>query len=205
MDQFDKWDQQDIEKNKDDAKKNRSERKAFKKAFKALQKSFQEKVKKDEKNTVKSRDRKRIRTPLTEFERKRYPTNVIPGSLETRSVARMAPPGCNVYQDNWNGRWLLQMGKILISRSWLKFGHSESAIVALGKMWQRYQDMYGLDECPVPGLADLAKKLTKKDGKGEAQADVIEVDAVVAAAGADGSTPGSSSGGPAPCPKAPKK
>ena len=48
------------------------------------------------------------------------------------------------------------------SRSWLKYGHSESAFVVPAKMCERCMDLYGLDKCPVPGLMEKARDIETK-------------------------------------------
>jgi hypothetical protein len=165
-DNFDKYDQKDMEKDRVDAKKNKDDHKEFKAALKDRRKVFREKIKAEKKAEMKSRNRKRYKNPLTKAEieqRRRYPTNVIPGSLEIATVKAMAPPGCTVYHDTWNGRWSLSLDGYVRSRSWLKYGHSESALLVLAKMWERFMDLYGLDECPVPGLMEDARQIKKKE------------------------------------------
>jgi hypothetical protein len=156
VDNFDKWDKQEVANDKVNTSKARVERKAYKASLREMRKVFREKVKGERRAVTPSRDRHKFKDPL---QRQRYPTNVIPGDLSTESVDSMAPPGSKVYQDTWNGRWLISMGTFVKSRSWLKYGHTDSAIVLLGKMWERFQELYGLDECPVKGLKELAATL----------------------------------------------
>ena len=162
-------DQQEIEHDKDTAGKLHAERKTFKASLKKMRKDFREKVISDKKKKTPSRERRKIKNPWTaeaktDYVRYRLPTNVVPGSLATAVVEHMAPPGCRVYHDDWNGRWLMSMGSLIKSRSWLKYGHSESAVVLLSKMWKRYQELYGVDECPVPGLMELGTSLEQQAG-----------------------------------------
>ena len=116
-----------------------------------MRKVFRDKVKTEDiekkKTLTPSRDRQKFIDPLAgpRGHRLRFPTNVIAGALATASVEQMSPPGCRVYHDTWNGRWLISMGTIVKSRSWLKYGHTQSAMVLLGKMWERYQELYGLE------------------------------------------------------------
>ena len=158
MDNFDKFDKDELETDKANTSKARTERKEFKVSLREMRKVFREKVKAENGKRIKtpSRDRARFMDPLG---RKRYPANVTPGELTTAQVEEMAPPGSSVYHDTWNGRWLMSMGTIVRSRSWLKYGHTQSAIVLLGKMWERYQELYGLANCPVPGLIELGASL----------------------------------------------
>lgn len=162
VDHFDDWDQKEIKSDKQKVDEKRGERKEFQASLKEMRKTFREKVKREKcatkkqiENLIPSRDRAMFKDPL-QGNRKRYPTQVLPGDLATATVENMAPPGCRVYHDTWNGRWLMSQANMVKSRSWLKYGHSESAIVLLSKMWKRFQEIYGLDECPVSGLHDQA-------------------------------------------------
>ena len=177
VENFDKWDQQEIHKDKEDAKKNKDDRKEFKQALKTRRKEFREKIKAEgSKHKTKCKDslRERFRNPLTANERRRYRTKVLPGELRTDVVQAMAPPNSKVYQDNWNGRWSISMGGYLRSRSWLRYGHTDSAYLALWKMWARFMELYGLEECPIPGLKELAAEIEKKS-KEAALAEAAEV------------------------------
>ena len=153
-----------MEQDKKDAANSRGERKAFKAALAEKRKEFRQKIKAERKAKTPSRDRQKFKDPLPRVERLRIPTNVIPGDLQTTAVESMAPPGCRVYHDTWNGRWSMSMGKLLRSRSWLKYGHGESAIVLLKKMWDKYQEQYGLEVCPVKGLPELAASFEEQCG-----------------------------------------
>ena len=165
MDNFDKFDKDELETDKENTSKARAERKEFKVSLRKMRKVFRDKVKteseEEKKKLTPSRDRQKFIDPLAGplGLRLRFPTNVIAGALATASVEEMAPPGCRVYHDTWNGRWLISMGTIVKSRSWLKYGHTHSAIVLLGKMWERYQELYGLAKCPVIGLTELGASL----------------------------------------------
>ena len=167
MDNFDKFDKDELQTDKENASKARAERKEFKVSLRQMRKVFREKVKtetlEEKKSLTPSRDRQKFIDPLAgHHHRLRWPTNVIAGALDTASVQQLSPPGCRVYHDTWNGRWLISMGTIMPivkSRSWLKYGHFNSAIVLLGKMWERYQELYGLETCPVAGLIELAASL----------------------------------------------
>jgi len=167
-----------LEQDKKDAANSRGERKAFKAALAEKRKEFRQKIKAERKAKTPSRDRQKFKDPLPRVERLRIPTNVIPGDLQTTAVESMAPPGCRVYHDTWNGRWSMSMGKLLRSRSWLKYGHGESAIVLLKKMWDKYQEQYGLEVCPVKGLPELAASFEEQFSK----------------AGKNGAQPGAASG-----------
>ena len=158
VDNFDNWDQKEIKNDKQKVDESRGERKEFQTSLKEMRKIFREKVKKEKytpKKHTPCKDRAMFKDPL-QGHRKRYPTQVLPGDLTTAAVENMAPPGCRVYHDTWNGRWLMSQNNMVKSRSWLKYGHSESAIVLLSKMWERFQELYGLDECPVSGLHEQA-------------------------------------------------
>ena len=164
-DNFDKWDQQELQKDRTDAKKEKDDQKQFKAALKNRRNEFRKRVKEEEGTGTKSRQRERFKAPLTKAEakdRKRYQTNVLPGDLEEEVVQSWAPPGAKVHQDTWNGRWSVAMDGYLRSRSWLKYEHSESAFVVLAKMWERFMELFGLDECPVPGLMEKAKDIETK-------------------------------------------
>ena len=94
-DNFDKWDQQELQKAWTDAKKEKDNRKQFKYALKNRRNEFRKRVKEEEGIGTKSRQRERFKTPLTTAERKarkRYQTNVLPGELEEEVVQSWAPP-----------------------------------------------------------------------------------------------------------------
>ena len=94
-DNFDKWDQQELQKAWTDAKKEKDNRKQFKYALKNRRNEFRKRVKEEEGIGTKSRQRERFKTPLTKEEtkdRKRYQTNVLPGELEEEVVQSWAPP-----------------------------------------------------------------------------------------------------------------
>ena len=92
-DNFDKWDQQELQKDRTDAKKEKDDRKQFKSALKNRRNGIRKRVKEEEGIGTKSRQRERFKTPLTNAEtkdRKRYQTNVLPGDLEEEVARRHA-------------------------------------------------------------------------------------------------------------------
>ena len=161
VENFDKWDQQEIEDAKKKQKEAKVEQKEFKANLKDYRRHFREKIRSEKRAKIPSRDRDRFKEPLTRMERKRFPTHVAPGTLEKQSVELMAPPGCKVHHDTWNGRWTIALDGFLRSRSWLKYGHTESAVLVVSKMWKRFMELYGLEECPVGGLMERAAEIER--------------------------------------------
>ena len=47
------------------------------------------------------------------------------------------------------------------SRSWLKYGHTEAAVLVLCKAWRRFMDLFGLQECPIKDLLALGDEILK--------------------------------------------
>ena len=159
VEQFDNRDQAEIEKDKEEGKAHKVERKEYKAKLKDMRKEFRRKVLADKKLACKNRAR--YKNPLTREERQRLPTNVVPGVLRSDIVQSMAPPGCKVWHDEFSGRWQVTLDNYTKSRSWLKYGHTESAYLVLAKAWERFMELYGLTACPVKGLLEQAAEIEK--------------------------------------------
>ena len=159
VEQFDKWDQAEIEEDKQKGKEHKEERKEYKATLKDMRKDFRERALANKKMPCKKRGR--YKNPLTKEERQRFPTNVVPGHLEVDIVQSMAPPGCRVWHDEFCGRWMIILDNYTKSRSWLKYGHTESAHLVLAKAWERFMELYGLTACPVNGLLEKAAEIEK--------------------------------------------
>ena len=69
-DNFDKWDQQELAKDRTETKKEKDDRKQFKSALKNRRNEFRKRVKEEEGIGTKSRQRERFKTPLTKAEQK---------------------------------------------------------------------------------------------------------------------------------------
>ena len=77
-----------------------------------------------------------------------------------KSLARAAPPGCKIYHDLVNGRWMVNLGNSNTqSRSWSKYGHIESGVLILAKAWEGHMELYGLPTCPIEGLMKKAEAI----------------------------------------------
>ena len=159
VEQFDKWDQAEIEEDKKKSKEHKEERKEYKATLKDMRKDFRERALANKKMPCKKRGR--YKNPLTKEERQRLPTNVVPGFLRSDDVQSMAPPGCKVWHDEFCGRWQVTLDNYTKSRSWLKYGHTESAYLVLAKAWERFMELYGLTDCPVNGLLEKAAEIEK--------------------------------------------
>ena len=160
---FDARDFTEVEKDKEDAVVSKKERKEYKYRLSQMRKDFRKNVKDDKKFPCKNR--KRYMNPLTKEERSRMPTKVEPGNMPASFVENASPPGCKIYHDLVNGRWMVKLGTYSKSRSWIKYGHTESGVLILAKAWERYMELYGLETCPIKGLIEEAKAIEGKPKK----------------------------------------
>lgn len=142
-DLFSPADQQQIENDVTEEKQDKAERRQFKKELKEMRKIHRDKVKlmPKAKGDAQSRRRARFMKPIDPTSRARLPSNVLPGLLSREEVEAMAPPLAVVYHDTFNARWLVSLEGWKKSRSWLKYGHRESAMIVLAKAWRRYMEV----------------------------------------------------------------
>ena len=113
------------------------------------------------KNTLKhkeSRGKKRLQCRVPYIIRHGEPGEM-PVDFVTNIFQKASPPGCKMYHDQFSGRWMVKLGTYSKSRSWIKYGHTESGVLILAKAWERYMELYGLPNCPIKGLMELAKAI----------------------------------------------